>query len=441
MCDTFVALQTTTTDNSVIFGKNSDREPNEAQALEYYPAKNISENKSNQVQCTHISIPQVKETYAVLLSRPFWMWGAEMGANEKGVVIGNEAVFTKMPYSKTGVLTGMDLLRLALERSGSAEQALETIIQLLTDHGQGGICGYHDKKMVYHNSFIIADSSDAWILETAGHLWAALKVKDIHSISNGLTIGEEYDRSHPDLVDTAQSKGWLKKGNTFNFAKSYSDWFYTTFSGSRQRRDCSFTMLQGCRGDIDTRHAFRILRNHHKDPYYPDSHFFGTSVCAHAGNSLSRNFATTGSLVVHLRPNHQVSWATGTSGPCTGIFKPIWFQDRVLPDLGPTPGPTYDPDSLWWYHEQLHRSVIMDYEARIEMYQKERDLLESEFIEKVGKTGYDNCFAFTLDAFERSKTATETWIKTVQDQPVSRSRFMYNYYWKKQNRDSKIMVC
>ena len=41
------------------------------------------------------------------------MWGAEMGANELGVVIGNEAVWTKLTNaeSMTKRLLGMDLLR------------------------------------------------------------------------------------------------------------------------------------------------------------------------------------------------------------------------------------------------------------------------------------------------------------------------------------------
>ena len=37
MCDTFVALPSETADGSILFGKNSNREPNEAQALEFYP--------------------------------------------------------------------------------------------------------------------------------------------------------------------------------------------------------------------------------------------------------------------------------------------------------------------------------------------------------------------------------------------------------------------
>ena len=204
MCDTFVALPSVTADGSVVFGKNSDREPNEAQALEYYPAR--CHTVPAKVQCTYLAVPQAKETYAILIGRPFWMWGAEMGANEKGVVIGNEAVWTRMPLTKTSGLTGMDLLRLALERSATATHALETLVDLLAEFGQGGLCGYEDKRMAYHNSFLIADPREAWVLETAADLWAAVKIKDYYSISNGLSIGEAFDESHPRLIENARQK-------------------------------------------------------------------------------------------------------------------------------------------------------------------------------------------------------------------------------------------
>lgn len=63
------------------------------------------------LQCTYIEVDQVPETYAVVLSRPAWLWGAEMGANEHGVCIGNEAVWGREDISKEEALLGMDLVR------------------------------------------------------------------------------------------------------------------------------------------------------------------------------------------------------------------------------------------------------------------------------------------------------------------------------------------
>ena len=121
MCDTIVATQKATADGSVILAKNSDREANEAQLLKYIAKRSWGNDTT--VQCTYTSIPQVKETNEIFISKPFWMWGCEMGANAHGLAIGNEAVFTKEPYEKTGLL-GMDLIRLSLERCKNAYDAL-----------------------------------------------------------------------------------------------------------------------------------------------------------------------------------------------------------------------------------------------------------------------------------------------------------------------------
>ncbi|MBA7550610.1 hypothetical protein ES705_43129 [subsurface metagenome] len=159
MCDTYVALNTATLDNSVIFGKNSDRKISEAQIITFSPHKKYS--KAHDLKCTYISIPQVSETYAVILSKPFWMWGAEMGANKYGVVIGSEALATIEPLRDNGLI-GMDLVRLGLERGKTAKGSLNILIELIERFGQGG--AHFQDGANYHNSFIIADPDEAYIL-------------------------------------------------------------------------------------------------------------------------------------------------------------------------------------------------------------------------------------------------------------------------------------
>ncbi len=122
----------------------------------------------------------------VLLFKPDWIWGAEMGVNEHGVAIGNEAVFTRTKKEKAGLI-GMDLLRLALERADSAQSAAEVIVDLLAQYGQGGNCGY-SKDFRYDNSFLIVDPTGALVLETAGRSYAAVPVSETAAISNRLTI-------------------------------------------------------------------------------------------------------------------------------------------------------------------------------------------------------------------------------------------------------------
>ncbi len=52
MCDTIVDLGNSTVDGQTLFGKNSDRPPNEAQLIVYYPSKEYeSEAAINQFHC------------------------------------------------------------------------------------------------------------------------------------------------------------------------------------------------------------------------------------------------------------------------------------------------------------------------------------------------------------------------------------------------------
>jgi len=441
MCDTIIATADVTADGIAIFGKNSDREPNEAHQLVNIPA--ADHPVGSRLRCTYIEIPQVEHTYAVLLAKPFWIWGAEMGANEHNVVIGNEAVFTKIPYVKEDSLIGMDLLRLGLERGKTAYDALLVITNLMAEYGQGCNCGFQHK-LYYHNSYILADSHDAWVLETAGPHWAAKQVRGVRTISNGLTLGNDFDLASPDLVSYALDKGWCKTRQDFHFAKCYSDFIYTRFSDSYHRFCRTTDLLADPAGKITISKVMATLRDHGEgasEAWWPDRGFTGAQVCMHAGFGPVRGSQSVGSMVSHLHPDHPTHFVTGTSAPCTSSFKPVWI-DAGLPELGPEPSGAYDPATLYWKHEDLHRATLHDYDRLIQLYQAERDHSETGFVNQ----GLDLAdhpaaerLAYSSQCFSTAQEAEARWLEMVmQTQPQKRPALLYKIAWDGFNRQAHM---
>lgn len=390
LCDTIVIVEA----DRVLFAKNSDRDPNESQLLDWMPRRTYAPGE--RLRCTWIEISQASATNAVLLSRPFWMWGAEMGANEHGVVIGNEAVFTRQPCARVG-LTGMDLLRLALERGATAEQAVNVIIKMLIEFGQGGGCGHENRDFRYHNSFLIADPRGAYVLETAGKHHAVEAVQGARTISNGLTIP--------------------------GFARQYSDTIKTSVSACRMRRERTQSMAAVASSPAD---LAAILRDHGEGcdaPRYSWMNGGMAAPCMHAGGVAAAS-QTTASWISELSSHSIRHWATATAAPCTGVFKPVCV-DRPL-ELGPAPTDAFDGHTLWWRHELLHRRAVCNPQRIIPQFVAERNAMEREWFQSPPEGAA---------AWAMANEALTRWIRSAGSLPCRDTRPLFvRRYWRKRDR-------
>jgi dipeptidase len=353
------------------------------------------------LKCTYIEIPEADETFATLLSQPFWMWGAEMGTNEHGVTIGNEAVFTREPYEKAPGLIGMDLLRLALERAATAERAVATITSLLEKYGQGGGCGYESKKFTYHNSFIVADPREAYVLETAGRRWATERVRGARTISNGLTIPE--------------------------FSTKYSDFLKTHVSACRIREQRTHALAESAHGVADLIAALCDHGAGSEHPRYAWSNGGMNAPCMHGGGLLASS-QTTASWVSELAPRACAHWVTGTAAPCTSLFKPV----RIDQPIEMVSAKDESGESLWWRHEELHRRVVRNPARLRPLFARERDEVQARWL----AAPPDSIVAFA----EADRLLTE-WTSRVAAESINDVRPVWTrMYWEKRNLRSGLDV-
>lgn len=385
MCDTAVLVN----EQGVWFAKNSDREPGEAQVVVRLPA--VQGDRSRGVRLTHIPIRQVPNRHAVILSKPHWMWGAEMGINEHGVVIGNEAIFSKVRSGKPGML-GMDLVRLGLERGASAAEALSIMTRLIEQVGQGGSAGFKDKGMHYDNSFIIADKHEAWVLESVQRQWVARQVTEAAAISNCLTLHTDYDSHSADLETYAYLKNHaVKDGKRLDFAASFDTRLLPRFAKAHERLATSQAWLEQAQdavsGEINLHSLAAHLRSHvhdnasaskdQADKQLGPLDGSNADICMHAAGPIRRS-QTCGSMIAHLSDERVTSLFTGTSAPCLSIFRPVDFDFEqsysVLAE-----NDSRMEESLWAGHETLHHRALFDTDFRHQLRTSRDDVEERMF--------------------------------------------------------------
>ncbi|MBW7885652.1 MAG: C69 family dipeptidase, partial [Caldilineaceae bacterium] len=345
MCDTWVAMRDVTRAGQVILAKNSDRPVFDCQPLGLYPR--MEWPAGSMIQLEYLAIQQVEHTHALLGSGPYWCWGFEEGINEHGVVIGNEAIYTKT-FRKAAAayragaafelgLLGMDLVRLALERSARAVQAVEVLGELVETYGQFG-SGVPSKDHAaggYDNAFLVADPQEAWIVEAMGRRWVARRiVRGSASISNQLSIRTEWDAGSTDLEAHAREQGWWPTGTAapFDMARAYIDETVPRhLSHIRVRRAQQLLAEQA--GCIDLAWMKRIARDHYESTFLQGPYFDAAdpdclSLCMHVspGDFTWGNTASSCVAILPATPEElPVFWWT-PGPPCNGCYVPFFVQ-------------------------------------------------------------------------------------------------------------------
>ncbi|MCD7990601.1 MAG: C69 family dipeptidase [Clostridia bacterium] len=384
-CDTIVALGNCTESGNVIFAKNSDRPLGEAQPLCLFEARDYPDQEL--LPCTYISIPQASHTYKVLGSKPYWIWGFEHGMNEWGVAIGNEAVWSREEEERENGLLGMDLVRLGLERAKTAHEALHVITDLLKTYGQGGNASV-TMDFRYHNSFLIADTCEAWILDTVNRRWVARRVKNAEGISNCYGTGQHWDEDSGDIQEHAYEMGYADRGQIFDFARAYGAVNFKLRAAYPRYKRLN-QLLDRRKGALTPDYMRDILKDHFEGeiiaPRWSPTDGILASVCMH--NMDESSSKTVAGSVVELSRDKMPVWWSCMSNPCISVFLPF-IMETAIPQKVSCGGAMYSEDSLWWKLERLSYELEEDYPRNTALWNPVKEALQ-EYVCSRAEKGLD----------------------------------------------------
>lgn len=430
MCDIAVAVGTATRDGSIIVAKNSDgRSEISPEPFRFSEHEKKPEGSKLMIDFTQLpeeygvknlkfEIPEAKEIYKTIGHGAMSGW--EEACNEYGVAIVNVAAFSREPLNNESGIPTWDILKMAVQRSKTAYEAMHLIGTIAIKYGQS----------VFHSSYICADPNEAWVIETATTQWVAKKVKDIAWCSNQYQIEDDWDESSPDVVEHAIKMGWIKRGEPFSWREVYSDPQKTVHGmgiSSEPRYQSGINYLTERKGDITIWDMRKVLSSHYEGTIFYHSHvslMAPRTICTHS-SSLGGG-ATASSAVIHLRKDvpdmiSTVYWGSFAS-PCTGVFIPYYVSmdpNEAVPNgFKVATFEDDDPNSAWWRFHHLRKlceenyvrngyiakSVWSDFEKKEDWQKSQLDREVTALIEKgEGKEARDRITKFVR------KKCDEAW--------------------------------
>jgi secernin len=318
--DMVVALPGTTPDGQTLFGQNGSRPADEGQALHRQPAQAHAHGQT--LIFGPLALSQVRQTHAVVGWQAGCRWGYRNGVNEHRVVAGCTPIRTRLRREGAG-LSGPDLVRLALERGGSARQARDVILDLVSRHGLDAPADEGPD-----NTFLVADGGEAFVVETAGNHWAEQEIHAVRAVSDVCHLHQDWNRIARGLADLAISRGWWPEdGSKIDFADVVAPNDREAAPALRRWGRATLLVEQNS-GRLDRPFFRRLLGDHFENPATRPAAALANpsaeqSICQHGADASAPTTAV--SLIAELCPSPDslpVAWyAFGP--PCTGVFFPI----------------------------------------------------------------------------------------------------------------------
>ena len=181
------------------------------------------------------------------------------------------------------------IFRLALERSESAENAVDVISNLINKHNQDEPADASPKY-----GFFICDTKEAFVLNIVGKLWAAEKISEgFKAFGKGFAVTTKIDKKSDGLEDKLKELG-LFDGSELNFSKAFS----------MDVVDVKWPCDDPSNG-FSAQKMFEVLR-----------------ASAESSEPIASSFVS-----VLKESVASVHWLTGTPDPRESVFKPFIFTN------------------------------------------------------------------------------------------------------------------